>query len=496
MSDQPSPPRTVGPYTVQHLLGMGADSTVWKADGPRGPVALKVARTPEARERLAREADVLQRCAHPHLVRLEGRSADGAWVALELLRGDPLDVWAKDRPVEEIVRVITELIGVVWHLHRAKVVHADIKPANILIDDWGHPKLIDLGGDLGPNQKRRFTAGFAAPEVVSGAEPSPAADLYGVAASMYAALTGKAPFDVPDPGAALHLATASSPLPPSTWRVDLPGRVDKLLLAMLARDPAQRPSRDDVEKDLAASWRSDVLRPIVGMAGTRMALHREVARASGGRAAVVVLYGPPGSGRRTLAQEAVRQARREGMRYIESADVGLFTAAQQRGDRPVAVARTGREGVVDLARRMLRSPGAALLILYDTRPAAELELRGVVQLTPDPLDLDAARQLAAWLGSPQVRTLPAWRETGGHPASLWQALRRNLPKAAEDRSLAPTRDAARLLEVLRTRPGAHPVATLARALRMPAGQLLDESAALVSAGLLAWADDGLSLRAP
>jgi hypothetical protein len=504
-AQKPTPrpePLRFGSWTVSMPLAVSAHAVVYAADGPDGPVAIKAPRVidpanPRARadaEAIQREAKLLRACAHPHLVRLV--QAHDGWFATERVTGEAWAHWAAGRSVDASVGVALEVIAALQAVHRAGVVHGDLKPSHVLIDDWGHARVLDLGvaAPIGERWTQSWTAGFTAPELLSGGKATPAADVYGLAASLYAALSGRPPFDTADPAALAHLGAHSAPIPASAWRADLPDRLDRLLLAMLQRDPALRPELPQVIRELQQAHHSQPARPALGMAGVRMALHREVCRAASGRPVVLHLYGPPGSGRRTLATQAMRLARREGMRIFDKPDPEGFLAALAAGERPATVLRARKEGTQDVAQRVLRGRGAALLITWETRPAPELAEAGAIELSPEPLDLHAARALAAALGAPPVAADDLWRQTGGHPLLLWHALGRCAPGR---RLPAPdlSKEAQSVLQAARATKGNHGVNALARTLHMHPLALLEEALVLEAAGLVAFSPDGQTLRA-
>jgi hypothetical protein len=505
------------PWQRGTLIALGGDAAVFHAtfegEGPLvGTVgALKVARRTSATASLLREARILQRVNHPHLPRLLEAAFDGTWLVTEHIDGDTLDVWAlgpasdgrpgpgqapSAQPVDAVVGIGLEMVGALRHLHARQIVHADLTPRNVMIDASGHVKLLDVGGaPPAPTAAGVIgTPGFVAPELLTGGKPSPATDAWGLGACLYAALSGRAPFSSADPAAASHATVTSSPLPPSSWRTDLPTRLDRLVLSLLTRDPHKRPDLRTAEADLSRCWASlPATRPTLGMVHAREELHREVSRAASGRPVVVVLYGPTGSGRRTLAQEAVRQAQREGFRFLEHVDGAAFLAEQSRGTRPVMVARARKADMLAVARTALGVRKPALLVLYDHHPVPELDARRALRITPDPLDLASIQRMAASLGldagvASHVRDL-----THGHPGATWRAL-----AARGRRPMAPTplsKDAERILVALREQRGGHAVLALARALKLPPQTLLDECEPLRTANQIAFSADGRTVQA-
>ena len=200
----PAVPAVPG-YELGDLLARGATSEVWAgADVEAGRrVVLKVVHAElHAVEAAAREASVSARAASAHIVRVEAcvPLPDGR-VALVMphLRGGALDGLVRARghlAPGEVVTVLAPVASAIGRLHDLGVVHGDVSPGNVLLEPDGRPVLGDLGlshvvGDISPGVWG--TDGYVAPEVVMGADPTPAADVYGVGALGWLCLTGQVP---------------------------------------------------------------------------------------------------------------------------------------------------------------------------------------------------------------------------------------------------------------------------------------------------------------
>jgi eukaryotic-like serine/threonine-protein kinase len=192
-------------YTVERALGQGGDAEVWagrrRITGER--VALKVLhpRAPGAGEAARREAALLAAVDHPHVLRiLELVEVGSALVlVLPLAEGGDLGRLVRARGVLEPGEVVTACAPVAQALasvHQRGLVHGDVTPSNILLTAEGLPLLADLGvARIAGEQPDEVgaTAGYAAPEVVAGHAPGPAADVYGLATVAVLALTGRLP---------------------------------------------------------------------------------------------------------------------------------------------------------------------------------------------------------------------------------------------------------------------------------------------------------------
>lgn len=486
------------PYELDLLIATGGTSEVWQARGPEGQlVALKVARDEDRRPRLRREVEILERGGVPGLPRLVASDPDGAWLAQELVDGEPLDVWADGRPVADLLAVAVELLYILRRLHRVGVLHGDLKPANVLVDGTGAPRLLDLSAvaRIGGTPRRfQGTLGYTAPERLAGEPLSAATDLYGFGALLYRCLTGRVPLEATDPAAMAYLPLVTLPPPPAMWRPDLAGLLDQIVLALLTRTPARRP--DDIPrlaKLLTRAGAAKPASPVLGMADERDRLRRAVVAALDGEPRAVVVYGPSGTGRRTLVTEAVEAARREGMPYLKG--VRPNEALQRIAAAPVApvlVLRANQRGAQQLARAVLSESHPALLLLHADHPIPSLAR--AEQLTPVPLSLEDFRVLAAGAGVEGADLEAAWRGTAGLPAAARAAIGRLQATAGHEVSWGfLSREARTVLKVLREREQVL-LPDLAAALELSEHAVLDHAEVLIAGGLAECSLGGAAVR--
>jgi predicted Ser/Thr protein kinase len=493
-------PGPIGPYQPTALIASGAQATLWRADGPQGVVALKVPRTADQRRSIAREASLLSTLSHPGVVKLIDVDAQHAWLALEYIGGAPLDQWAEIQTLESVLvalRGITEALG---HLHDRGVIHGDLKPANVLVRPDGSVKIVDLGiaafaEDAAP-EGFRGTLGYAAPEQLRGEPTTTRTDLYSLGALMYTCIAGRTPFVAPDPAALTYLPLVSLPAPPSTFRPETPALLNHLVLALLSRNPRRRPAPlEKVLELLANAATSRAAPPVLGMLDQREELRRAVVGAADGEPRVVVVYGPPGSGRRTLIGEAVEFARREGLSYLRGKDARAALEALRQGKPHVAVLRSNHKGAVALAQRMLTDALPGLLLLHADRPLPQLVKTNAIQLTPAPLrDSDVERLAIHHDVDPSEAQ--AWRlGSMGLPSAILgciRAARRARDGTPFDPASLPE-DSRRIVAALKKNGGSLPVTAVARALRMPEHTLLDHCEVLLAENIVESSDDGLAL---
>ena len=206
-----APGSEIGGYTVVSPLGSGGMGTVYRAvDGGGTPVALKllhphVGADPAARARLMREVAALQRLRHPAVAAVLDAEVDSteAFLVTELVDGQDLAARVRARgPLggTELADLAAGLRDALAAVHAAGVVHRDLKPSNVLMAARG-PVLIDFGiaQDAGEEHLTSTglvmgTPGYLAPELLSGDEPGPGSDLWGWAAVLAFAATGRPPF--------------------------------------------------------------------------------------------------------------------------------------------------------------------------------------------------------------------------------------------------------------------------------------------------------------
>ena len=247
-------------YEIIRRIGRGGMGVVDLARGPDGEeVALKrlsLHGTPEelakARQRIRREAEVLQQLHHPGVVQLRDviDEDDDLILVMDFLPGGNLAQRVNEQgPLapDEVGRLADHLLDALAAAHRQGIVHRDIKPANVLFDAAGDPHLADFGVAVHRDATPGLTAtemvvgtpGFMSPEQARGEEATSASDVFCLGATLLYAATGAGPFGAGDPRVLLLRAAAGrTEKPPKTLPPDLRRRIE----AMLAKDPTARPS--------------------------------------------------------------------------------------------------------------------------------------------------------------------------------------------------------------------------------------------------------------
>ena len=256
--------QTVAGYAIQELVGEGGTSVVYRASHPdHGTVAFKVLRDKlrqdkTALARFTREANFGKRVTHPNVIRtIETGQADGLpYLVIEWAEGDLLERYAKRNapmPREEVANIILQIADAVGAAHESGIVHRDLKPDNAMYDPaTGKVKLLDFGiaAATDTSQDERLTrAGYfvgtlmyVAPEALSGALVTPAADQYSLATIAYLLLTGTLPYLAKSPREMFTQLLSQPPIPLNSARpnLDFGQRVENTMMRALAREPAER----------------------------------------------------------------------------------------------------------------------------------------------------------------------------------------------------------------------------------------------------------------
>ncbi|HJU51201.1 MAG TPA: serine/threonine-protein kinase [Acidimicrobiia bacterium] len=239
-------------YELVDVLASGGMATVWRARDTRlnRLVALKRPHPApienKVHERMAREARAAAGVTHPNLVTMFDTGVDqhGPYLVMELVSGPTLAAPGREISVSEAIGIGAQLADALAAVHEAGVVHRDVKPANVILSPDG-PRLTDFGiasieegtSELTLPGTVLATPSFGAPEVLEGGAPTPASDVFSLAALIYGLISGRPAF------ADTNRADPPPPLADAA--------LDRVLRPALAAEPGQRPSA----RELAAGLR-------------------------------------------------------------------------------------------------------------------------------------------------------------------------------------------------------------------------------------------------
>lgn len=251
--------RCFGRYTLKREIGAGGMGVVWLARDEQleTEVALKflhesVRHDPEAVRDLKREVRRCHQLSHPNIVRVHDfvEDARATAIAMEYVPGASLAARKVAKAngcfdVAELAPLVEQLCLALEHAHvEARIVHCDIKPANLIVTDSGRLKLADFGiaRSLVETKTRlshdlrggAATLSFASPQQLAGRAPAPVDDIYAVGATLYDLLTGKPPF----------------------FRGDLRGQIESMLPTPLAR---RRAELENTGKPIPRAWEETIL---------------------------------------------------------------------------------------------------------------------------------------------------------------------------------------------------------------------------------------------
>ncbi|WP_038058193.1 protein kinase domain-containing protein [Thermus amyloliquefaciens] len=270
-------------YEILEKVGVGGMATVYKAkDKKTGRlVALKVPQErfvgdPRFVRRFHREAEVLAKMDHPNIVKVyDHGQVDGVhFIAMEFLEGEGLDKLIEERrlSLRQAAAILARVADALRHIHAQGIVHRDIKPGNIMVlkgalrEDGVDPRgvrLMDFGIAAGKVLTRLTITGarigtpvYMSPEQAKGQKLDHRSDIYSLGIVLYEALTGQPPF-TGGYETVIHQQIFQVPTPPKQLNPQIPQVLSDLVLKMLEKDPAKRPSLDEVIQVLSGSWEEE-----------------------------------------------------------------------------------------------------------------------------------------------------------------------------------------------------------------------------------------------
>jgi hypothetical protein len=264
--------RLGGRFVLVRELGSGGMARVFlgRDEVLDRPVAVKVVEPdpedPEIGLRFQREGRAAARLSHPNIVRVYDAGEDEldgkviSYIVMEYVPcGDFKEMMERTGPLPEAMlsRVGADVAAGLSHAHERGIVHRDVKPRNVLIDDRGSPKLADFGiaraldATTSHNRAESYlgTAAYSSPEQLKGERVTAKSDVYSLGATLYHAAVGRQPF----PGNSIEVANqhiSRTPARPSHEGAKIGEELEALILECLTKDPSRRPDAAHVRDRL------------------------------------------------------------------------------------------------------------------------------------------------------------------------------------------------------------------------------------------------------
>jgi len=245
-----------GRYRVMRRIGSGGMADVWLAEDShlQRRVALKVlhgrfAQDREFVERFRREAEHAASLSHPHVVAVFDRGdVEGTYyIAMQMLDGRSLkELIDQGLTPEQSVGLIRQVLEAAGFAHRHGVVHRDLKPQNVIVDDEGKATVTDFGiaragaSEITQAGSVMGTPHYLSPEQAQGQEVTAVSDLYSVGVMLYEALAGRVPFEADSAVAIAMKQVSHTPQRPSSINPAVTPALDAVVMRALEKDPGQR----------------------------------------------------------------------------------------------------------------------------------------------------------------------------------------------------------------------------------------------------------------
>jgi len=245
-----------GRYRLLRRIGSGGMADVWLAEDPhlQRRVALKIlhrrfAQDREFVERFRREAEAAASLSHPNIVAVYDRGdIEGTYyIAMQLLEGRSLkELIDQGLAPEQSAGLIRQVLEAAGFAHRNGVVHRDLKPQNVIVDDAGKATVTDFGiaragaSEITQAGSVMGTPHYLSPEQAQGQAVTAVSDLYSIGVILYEALAGRVPFEAESAVAIAMKQVSHTPQRPSSLNPAVSPSLDAVVMRALEKDPGRR----------------------------------------------------------------------------------------------------------------------------------------------------------------------------------------------------------------------------------------------------------------
>ncbi|MBV9415711.1 MAG: Stk1 family PASTA domain-containing Ser/Thr kinase, partial [Solirubrobacterales bacterium] len=304
-------------YKILSRLGSGGMADVFLAEDEQlgRKVALKLlyqrfAEDPGFVERFRREAQAAAGLQHPNVVSVYDRGAyDGTYyIAMEYLPGRSLKQLIRaEAPLDPIraIDIALQILKAARFAHRRGVIHRDLKPHNVIVDDSDNAKVTDFGiaragaSDMTETGSIMGTAQYLSPEQAQGHAVSAGSDLYSIGVVLYEMLTGRVPFDAESAVTIALKHVSEAPPPMTALNPGIPGELEQVVMWALNKNAVDRPANADQFITALEQARSSILSGTRGQRTASMAALAGVAvgRSAAGATITTPPAAPPPYGR-------------------------------------------------------------------------------------------------------------------------------------------------------------------------------------------------------
>ena len=389
--------KTIGRYEITKVLGRGAMGVVYKARDPLLDriVAVKTIVSPQGAgkrvrsaylERFQREAKAAAKMQHPAIVTIFDVGVDEEWGApfmvLEYLPGESLaDRLDRVRmPLGRAVSIASDLASALAFAHRQRIVHRDVKPANVLHAGEQRWKLADFGIARLPDSELTQvgifmgTPGYSPPEAIREGRYTPQADVFAWGALLYELLSGRIPYEGPDTRTTNSHVVKGDCVPPTHHDRTIPKVLSDVCMRALEPDVARRlKDGDDAERTLRTAWEKALTSGAVSpaaLAGDEIPHERVTGGTMHGHVTRDPVGGTTG-GATSAPAPASSQGEFDGATTVESEPPPMTQTdptdgGNRRGDPSTAARAAGKAGKRERDKVAVKEP---VLVIEGSGPA-------------------------------------------------------------------------------------------------------------------------------